>query len=378
MTRLLSFDNAKNYNSDKELEFSIIAIDDIFKNIIPKLLTNLSKTVDKKIMHHIYDKISSINKRLESLLGIFKNQSKIFSDDFEIDIFKSIIEEFFQILIRIPKDDGKEFINIINKFNNYLFEIEIMINQNTNMVTNITDYELSAITIPKIKKISDSDGSIVYHNNIMQETVKERAEHEQLVNELQLKINVLTEKVNESKIRDKINLELKDEIKDLTAKLDEKNLKVRNYTNEINELKKNLKELKFDNTQIIKDRKLIDNFLTIDELNKMDLLTEIHYLKDNVLNKMQTDDFKKKSANKLLEWLRKDELLYERKQTLDHSFPLYTDQLDINMDRLLKNLSKLVDEVILHDFPINKDKDNKVFNKIQRYDNIVKNSIKEF
>lgn len=63
---------------------------------------------------------------------------------------------------------------------------------------------------------------------------------------------------------------------------------------------------------------------------------------------------------------------------MDHSFPLYTDQLDINMDRLLKNLSKLVDEVILHDFPINKDKDNKVFNKIQRYDNIVKNSIKEF
>lgn len=378
MTRLLSSDAAEDYNSNNKLEFSVIAIDDIFKNIIPKVLTNLSKTVDKKIMHHVYDKISNINKKLESLLGIFRNQSKIFSDDFEINIFKSIIEEFFQILISIPKDDGKEFINIINKFNNYLLEIEIMINQNTNMVTNITDYELSTMTIPKIKKISDSDSCTVYHDDIMQEAVKERAEQEQLVNELQLKINVLTEKANESKIRDKINIELKDEIKDLTAKLDEENSKVRNYTNEINELKKDLKELKFDNIQIIKDRKLINNFLTIDELNKMDLLTEIHYLKDNVLNKMQTDNFKKKSVNKPLEWLRKDELLYEKKQTLDHSSLLHTDQLDINMDRLLKNLSKLVDEVILHDLPINKDKDNKVFNKIQRYDNIVKNSIKEF
>lgn len=376
ITRFFSLCDKSNHMSNKKCELTIFVINDIFKNTILKVLSTLSKTISKKTMDHIYDISSLIDKKLEILLVIFEKQSNIPPVDFEMKLFNSIMEDVFKTALSSPKGDGKELINIMDRINSYLLEIETTINQNTKTTTNIKNNELSMDTIPKIiQKTSNNSDCVVYSDDMVQENMKEQTQREQLVNELQLKINVLTEKANESQIRDKMNIELKDEIKDLTARLDEETAKVQNYTNKINEMKQHLKELKFDNVQIIKDKKLIGTYLTVDELNKMDMLTEIHYLKNNILNKMQNDNFNKDSMNEPLEWLRKDKLLYERKQQLNHSHLLHTDQLDINMGRLLKNLSKLINELVLHDLPIKKDDNGKAFNKIQRYDNIVKNSI---
>lgn len=360
-------------NTRNKYELIILIISDIFKNIISKVVMSINKD-------RTHDEISDIIGTLKKITIKIDKQSNNYFNVIDLNQFKDIIEEIFKTSTNCIIDNNKEFIDlVIHKFNNYIIEIQTSIDTEGNTPKNessITNKELT-----NLEAISNDCFSIETWDATKEENMKKQKQREQLIDELQLKINVLTVKANEAKIRDKINIELKDEVDNLTKKLYEENEKVKNYNDKMNRMEKDLKELKFDNLQLIKDKNLVGTYLTVDEIEKMDLMTEIHYLKNDLLNEWLNKNSNRMSMNySPLEWLKRDKLLYEKRQRqLKISHSLNTDKLDTNMDRLLQNLSKLINEIIVHDLPIDQNSNNtKTVDRIQRYDNIVKNSIKEF
>ena len=360
-------------NMRNKYELIILIISDIFKNVISKVVMSINKD-------RTHDEISDIIGTLKKITMKIDKRSNNYFNVIDLNQFKDIIEEIFKTSTNCIIDNNKEFIDlVIHKFNNYIIEIQTSIDTEGNTPKNessITNKELT-----NLEAINNDCFSIETWDATKEENMKKQKQREQLIDELQLKINVLTVKANEAKIRDKINIELKDEVDNLTKKLYEENKKVKNYNDKMNRMEKDLKELKFDNLQLIKDKNLVGTYLTVDEIEKMDLMTEIHYLKNDILNKWQNKNSNRMLMNHSpLEWLKRDKLLYEKRQRqLKISHSLNTDKLDTNMDRLLQNLSKLINEIIVHDLPIDQNSNNtKTVDRIQRYDNIVKNSIKEF
>lgn len=360
-------------NMRNKYELIILIISDIFKNVISKVVMSINKD-------RTHDEISDIIGTLKKITMKIDKRSNNYFNVIDLNQFKDIIEEIFKTSTNCIIDNNKEFIDlVIHKFNNYIIEIQTSIDTEGNTPKNessITNKELT-----NLEAINNDCFSIETWDATKEENMKKQKQREQLIDELQLKINVLTVKANEAKIRDKINIELKDEVDNLTKKLYEENKKVKNYNDKMNRMEKDLKELKFDNLQLIKDKNLVGTYLTVDEIEKKDLMTEIHYLKNDILNKWQNKNSNRMLMNHSpLEWLKRDKLLYEKRQRqLKISHSLNTDKLDTNMDRLLQNLSKLINEIIVHDLPIDQNSNNtKTVDRIQRYDNIVKNSIKEF
>lgn len=360
-------------NMRNKYELIILIISDIFKNVISKVVMSINKD-------RTHDEISDIIGTLKKITMKIDKRSNNYFNVIDLNQFKDIIEEIFKTSTNCIIDNNKEFIDlVIHKFNNYIIEIQTSIDTEGNTPKNessITNKELT-----NLEAINNDCFSIETWDATKEENMKKQKQREQLIDELQLKINVLTVKANEAKIRDKINIELKDEVDNLTKKLYQENEKVKNYNDKMNRMEKDLKELKFDNLQLIKDKNLVGTYLTVDEIEKKDLMTEIHYLKNDILNKWQNKNSNRMLMNHSpLEWLKRDKLLYEKRQRqLKISHSLNTDKLDTNMDRLLQNLSKLINEIIVHDLPIDQNSNNtKTVDRIQRYDNIVKNSIKEF
>lgn len=360
-------------NMRNKYELIILIISDIFKNVISKVVMSINKD-------RTHDEISDIIGTLKKITMKIDKRSNNYFNVIDLNQFKDIIEEIFKTSTNCIIDNNKEFIDlVIHKFNNYIIEIQTSIDTEGNTPKNessITNKELT-----NLEAINNDCFSIETWDATKEENMKKQKQREQLIDELQLKINVLTVKANEAKIRDKINIELKDEVDNLTKKLYQENEKVKNYNDKMNRMEKDLKELKFDNLQLIKDKNLVSTYLTVDEIEKKDLMTEIHYLKNDILNKWQNKNSNRMLMNHSpLEWLKRDKLLYEKRQRqLKISHSLNTDKLDTNMDRLLQNLSKLINEIIVHDLPIDQNSNNtKTVDRIQRYDNIVKNSIKEF
>lgn len=358
------------YNLSKQLNFVVSLLDRVFKNIIPNVFTILRTSTDSNHISNLYGIILANEDLIQKLFS--KPKNKQLRDEYteDIPVFDKLLLELFEVFLEMDVDKIISFMSELKGYLNNLNE----------------QYE-------QIVEISEKDESLNKGNlndSIDRELMPlpEKAKinpHDELINELKLKINILTEKSNESKLKEGINIQLKDNIQKLKTKLDEETGKVQNYNKKLNTMSSKLEEVKLDSLQLIKDKKLVGTLMNHNEINKLDLMTEVHYLKDNLLNKIDVHNFKNaiNNGSPSLEWLKKDKEMWERNQSTRGTkvYPMsirlqHQQYHDQNMERLLDSVTGLVNSIEVSLQPPYSNEPKPV-QRIQRHDNIVKNVITE-
>ncbi|CAL9730031.1 protein Nip100p [Monosporozyma unispora] len=362
--QLISFISNHKLSSNPKL--SIPLLNGIFNDIIPSIIGTFRDIVDSNSVSNIYSIVLTNEDLISKVLSEIKDKNVCLEKEVLLQQFDEIMKELFQALLEI---NVESFTSVMNCIKKYL----IIVNQelltiHRTVIQDVTENISNSNKSKPETSPSQSDKSI---NNI----------HNDVINELKLKISVLTEKSNESKLKEGINIQLKDDIQKLNFKLSEETKKVADYNNKLNTATEKLEEVKLDSLQLVKDKKLTGTLMKREDIDKLDLMTEVHYLRNNLLNNINVLNFRNaiKDSDSSFKWLMKDMAMYNdgpcirsKNQYDSHS----SQQFDRNLDRLLDSATNLVSTIQVGLEPTSKDS-IKIHERIERHDNIVKNVIDE-
>lgn len=355
------------YSLPKQLNFALLLLDGVFKDIIPNVFTTLRNDIDSRSMSNLYSIVLLNEDLIQKILPRAKNEQCQVESKEDIQVFSNLLEELFEVFLEMDVD---KYVSVMSDIKQYLEKL----NQQQEYICEHTEQNgflnKKDLSEPTVKELMSSPMNTKTNP------------HDELINELKLKINILTEKSNESRLKEGINIQLKDDIQKLTSKLEKETGKVEHYNKELNTVTGKLEEIKLDSLQLIKDKKLVGTLMNHNDINKLDLITEIHYLKDNLLTKIDVHNSENaiKKVSSSLEWLKKDKEMCERNQYTRGAkvYPMSKSQQyhDQNMDRLLDSVTGLVSSIQVGLQPPYNDQ-TKLKCRIQRHDNIVKNVISE-
>lgn len=324
-----------------DMSFLQMIANDIMKNIFPGILEILKDTIASTAISNYYKIILNIEESITQLSC---------QDKRDINLFISLVKQLFGML---EEDKYEKFPELLNGMENYLREVDS--NEGERAVVSNPEEEIEE------EKAEDLD------NTTKDNTAKPSLETE-LINELKIKLDILSNKAQDYKIKENINIQLKENIQDLTLKLVENRVKLEECDNQMINMKNELGMMKLDSLQLIKDKKLTSSLLEHDEVDKVELMSEVYYLRNDLLNKMNIFNYKNGGAkgqkNDKLEWLINDEREYGMKHY--HKENLSTTHHK-DMDRLLNSLAKLIENCM----------GSEANDKLERYDNIVKHVITE-